>query len=150
MGKKTGYTDNLNGLTNLLHHSESMLLDGQKEKQVMIEKAVNLRLFCDYAVSCSYLDVVLIIHMLNHYIYLLDNTQDTILWRAYYRRKFQDMQERLCMQIEYDYEEVVKKCKRKQERAQKALEREKGYGEDGITQLVRSGAVNGKKKKPAK
>ncbi len=26
----------------------------EEEKQVMIEKAINLKLMCDYAVSCSY------------------------------------------------------------------------------------------------
>lgn len=86
--------------------------------------------------------------MLHHYINLLDNTRDTILWQAYYRKKFQNMQERLSMQIEYDYEKAVKKCRKKQQQAHPGCE--KDYGEDGMTQLVKFDAVNRKKKKPAK
>lgn len=147
MDRKTGRTGNLNDLTGFLHHSESMLSDEQKEKQVMIEHAVNLRLFCDYVVSCSYLDIVLIIGLLHHYIHLLDSTQDTILWRAYYRKKFLDMQERLSVQIEYDYEKALEKCRKKSGQTE-TNEMQKDYGEDGMTQLLRSGAAGRKKKKP--
>lgn len=67
----------------------------EKEKQVMIEKAINLRLMCDYVVSCSYGDVVLIICMLRDYVKMLDEIRDDILWKIYYREKFIKMADRL-------------------------------------------------------
>jgi len=32
----------------------------EAKKQVMIENAINIRLLCDYVVSCSYEDIILI------------------------------------------------------------------------------------------
>ena len=45
-------------LFQFLHEVEKEM-SREEEKQVMIEKAINLRLMCDYVVSCSYYDVVL-------------------------------------------------------------------------------------------
>ena len=57
----------------------------EEEKQVMIEKAINLKLMCDYAVSCSYGDIVLIICMLHDYVKMLDELRaDDIQYQAYY------------------------------------------------------------------
>ena len=91
---------------------EEKKLSKEEEKQVMIEKAVNLRLMCDYVVSCSYGDIVLIICMLHDYIKMLDEIkgEDNIEWTAYYRGKFQKMADRLADQIEYDYEAALEKC----------------------------------------
>ena len=87
-------------LFQLLHETERKL-SKEEEKQVMIEKAINLRLMCDYAVSCSYLDVVLIICMLHDYVKTLDELRaDDIQYQAYYRKKFMDMADRLAEQIE--------------------------------------------------
>lgn len=89
-------------------------LSQEEEKQVMIERAINLRLMCDYVVSCSYLDVVLIICMLHDYIRILDEVKaDDIQYQAYYRKKFTDMADRLAQQIEYDYEKQLEKCQKK-------------------------------------
>lgn len=86
----------------------------EEEKQVMIEKAINLRLMCDYAVSCSYGDVVLIICMLHDYVKMLDEVkQDDIQYQAYYREKFMKMADRLAEQIEYDYDGQLEKCQKK-------------------------------------
>lgn len=79
----------------------------EQEKQVMIEKAINLRLMCDYVVSCSYGDVVLIICMLHDYVKMLDESRgDDIQYQAYYRVKFLKMADRLAEQIGYDYDQV--------------------------------------------
>ena len=68
----------------------------KEEKQVMIEKAKNMRLLCDYVVSCSYGDIVLIICMLHDYVKMLDELwSDDITYQAYYRRKFLKMVDRL-------------------------------------------------------
>ena len=76
-------------------------------KTVMIEKAVNLKLLCDYVVSCSYGDIVLIICMLHDYVKMLDEIKgDDIQYQAYYRKKFTAMADRLAEQIEYDYDEL--------------------------------------------
>ncbi len=79
----------------------------------MIENAINLRLMCDYVVSCSYNDIVLIICMLRDYVQMLDKMRDDIQWKVYYRAKFMDMAARLSEQIEYDYDAAVEKCRKK-------------------------------------
>ncbi len=88
-------------------------LSKEEEKRVMIENAINLRLMCDYVVSCSYSDIVLIICMLRDYVQMLDKIMDDILWKAYYRNKLMDIADRLSWQIEYDYDAAVEKCKKK-------------------------------------
>ena len=86
----------------------------EEEKQVMIENAINLRLMCDYVVSCSYNDVVLIICMLHVYVKLLDEVKaDDVFYQAYYRGVFMKMADRLAEQIEYDYEKQLEKCLKK-------------------------------------
>lgn len=51
--------DRLWFLFQFLHDVEEKM-SKEEQKQVMIEKAINLKLMCDYVVSCSYLDIVLI------------------------------------------------------------------------------------------
>lgn len=85
----------------------------------MIEKAVNLKLMCDYAVSCSYGDIVLIICMLHDYVKMLDKAREDILWKVYYRRKFIEMADRLAGQIEYDYNAAMEKCRKNAPEKQK-------------------------------
>ena len=91
-------------------------MSNEEMKQVMIEKAINLKLHCDYVVSCSYGDIVLIICMLHDYVKILDEIKDDIQWEAYYRKKFIAMAERLAAQIDYDYDAAVEKCRKKQEK----------------------------------
>lgn len=50
-------------LFQFLHEVEEEM-SKEEQKRVMIEKAINLKLMCDYVVSCSYLDIVLMICML--------------------------------------------------------------------------------------
>lgn len=85
----------------------------EEEKQVMIEKAINLKLMCDYVVSCSYGDIVLIICMLRDYVKMLDDVRSDIQWEVYYREKFIEIAERLSGQIEYDYDVALEKCRKK-------------------------------------
>lgn len=90
-------------------------IEQEQDKQVMIEKAINLKLMCDYVVSCSYGDVVLIICMLHDYVKMLDEARDDdVQYQAYYRAKFLKMANRLAEQIGYDYDLAVEKCKKKQ------------------------------------
>ncbi len=91
----------------------------EEKKQVMIEKAINLKLMCDYVVSCSYGDIVLIICMIRDYVRNLDRERDDIQWEAYYRGRFMDMADRLSRQIEYDYDAAVEKCRKKLEKEKK-------------------------------
>lgn len=106
----------------------------EEEKQVMIEKAKNMRLLCDYAVSCSYGDIVLIICMLHDYVKMLDELRaDDIQYQAYYRKKFMKIADRLAAQIGYDYDEAVEKCKKKHLKQEK----DSDVGEDGLSQLIR-------------
>lgn len=119
-------------------------LSKEAEKQVMIEKAINLRLMCDYVVSCSYGDIVLIICMLRDYVRMLDEVRSDIQWEVYYREKFLKMADRLSEQIEYNYDAAVEKCKKKlgQEKSSSDV------GEEAMALAVKYG--NGKKKKPEK
>ena len=100
-------------LFQFLHEVEKEM-SREEEKQVMIEKAINLRLMCDYVVSCSYYDVVLIICMLHDYIRTLDEiSSEDIQYQVYYREKFMKMADRLAEQIGYDYDAALEKCKKK-------------------------------------
>lgn len=99
-------------LFQFLHEVEKEM-SREEEKQVMIERAINLRLMCDYVVSCSYGDIVLIICMLRDYVRMLDEIRSDILWEAYYREKFIKMADRLSEQIEYDYDAALEKCRKK-------------------------------------
>lgn len=108
-----------------------------EKKQVMVEKAINLKLMCDYVVSCSYGDIVLIICMLHDYVKMLDEfKRDDIEWEAYYRKKFVDMADRLAEQIEYDYDKALEKCKKKQEKEKCKSD----IGEDAMVLAVKSGS----------
>ena len=120
-------------LFQFLHEVEKEM-SRDEEKQVMIEKAINLRLMCDYVVSCSYYDVVLIICMLHDYINMLDEIKaDNVFYQAYYRGVFTKMADRLAEQIEYDYEKQLEKCKKKME----AKERKDDVGEDAMALAVK-------------
>lgn len=124
----------------LLHDVEKEM-SKEERKQVMIENAINLKTMCDYVVSCSYLDIVLIICMLKDYIQLIDERRaDDIQWSAYYRGKFLNMADRLSRQIEYDYDAAKERCMKKQQKKENARD----IGEDAMTLAVKYG--KGKKK----
>lgn len=106
----------------------------EEEKQVMIEKAINLRLMCDYVVSCSYGDIVLIICMLHDYVNMLDEIKaDDIGYQAYYRGIFMKMADHLAEQIEYAYDKQLDKCKKKM----KAEAENNDIGEDAVVLAVK-------------
>ena len=131
-------------LFQFLHEVEESI-SPEAEKQVMIEKAINLRLLCDYVVSCSYGDIVLIICMLHDYVKMLDEIKaEDIQYQAYYRGKFMKMANRLAEQIGYDYDAAVEKCKKKF--GQK--ESNSDIGGDAMDLAVKYG-VKGKKKEGA-
>lgn len=111
----------------------------EQEKKVMIEKAINLKMMCDYVVSCSYGDIVLIICMLHDYVKMLDKIRgDDIQWGVYYRKKFMGMADRFSRQIEYDYDAAVEKCRKKQEKE----ERDSDIGEEAAALTVKRGSIN--------
>ncbi len=123
-----------------LHEVEESISQ-DAEKQVMIEKAINLRLMCDYVVSCSYGDVVLIICMLRDYVKMLDEVRNDIQWEVYYREKFIKMADRLSEQIGYNYDAALEKCRKKL--GQK--ERTSDVGGEAMALMIKRG--NGKKRK---
>lgn len=116
----------------------------EEKKQVMIEKAINLKLMCDYVVSCSYGDIVLIICMLHDYVRMLDETRNTIQWEAYYRDKFIKMADRLSEQIGYDYDAAVEKCEKNMQKKETSAD----VGEEAMALALKYG--NGKKKEKMK
>ena len=128
-------------LFQFLHEVEESI-SPEAEKQVMIEKAINLRLLCDYVVSCSYGDVVLIICMLHDYVKRLDELRaDDIVYQAYYREKFMKMADRLSEQIGYDYDKAVEKCMKKQQKKESSSD----IGGDAMALALKYG-TKGKKK----
>lgn len=130
-------------LFQFLHEVEEEM-SKEEQKQVMIEKAINLKLMCDYAVSCSYLDIVLIICMLRDYVQIVDEIRaDDIQWSAYYRDKFLKMADRLSEQIEYDYDAAKERCLTKQQKEVDAGD----IGEDALALAVKYGKVKKKKEK---
>ena len=128
-------------LFQFLHEVEESI-SPEAEKQVMIEKAINLRLLCDYVVSCSYGDIVLIICMLHDYVKMLDEIKaEDIQYQAYYRGKFMKMADRLAEQIGYDYDAALEKCKKKF----RQKESNSDIGGDAMDLTLKYGA-KGKKK----
>lgn len=120
-------------LFRFLHEVEEEM-SKEEQKQVMIEKAINLKIMCDYVVSCSYLDIVLIICMLRDYVQMVDEIRtDDIQWSAYYRDKFLKMADRLSEQIEYDYDAAKEKCLAKHQKEVDAGD----IGEDAMTLAVK-------------
>lgn len=114
----------------------------EERKQVMIENAINLKTMCDYVVSCSYLDIVLIICMLRDYVQMVDEIRtDDIQWSVYYRNKFLKMADKFSEQIEYDYDAAKERCLKRQQKEENAGD----IGEDAMTLAVKYG--KGKKKK---
>lgn len=136
--------DKLGFFFQFLHEVEESI-SPDAEKQVMIEKAINLRLMCDYVVSCSYGDIVLIICMLRDYVKMLDEVRDDIQWEAYYREKFIKMADRLSEQIEYDYDAAVEKCKKRL--GQK--EKDSDVGGEAMALMIKRGSNKKKEKKEA-
>lgn len=116
-------------------------INREEQKQVMIEKAINLKLMCDYAVSCSYGDIVLIICMFRDYVKLLDERKgDDITYKAYYRKRFLHIADSLSEQIGYDYDAALEKCRKKQEK-----ESNSDVGEEAMALAIKYGG-RGKKK----
>ena len=116
-------------------------INQEEQKQVMIEKAINLKLMCDYAVSCSYGDIVLIICMLRDYVKLLDKHKNAdITYKAYYRKRFLHIADSLSEQIEYDYDAALEKCRKKQKK-----ESNSDVGEEALALAIKYGG-RGKKK----
>lgn len=81
------------------------------DKQVWIEKCINIKTLSDFTVSCSYGDMVLIICVLKDYLKLIADKEGTT-W-DYYREKFSKMAYRLSGQIGYNYEKAYERCQKK-------------------------------------
>lgn len=122
-------------------HEVEKGLSRDAEKQVMIEKAINLRLMCDYAVSCSYGDIVLMICMLHDYVKMLDEYKgNDIAYQAYYRKKFMEIADRLSEQIGYNYDAAVEKCKKKLQKEEVSSD----IGEEAVALAVKYGGRKNK------
>lgn len=118
-----------------------------QQEQVTIENAINVRRgkAIEYKVECSYGDIVLIIGLLMDYVRMLDEFRgDDMMYTAYYRKKFLKIAERLEEQIEYDYEQAVKNCKKKEEKASSDV------GEEAMVLMLRKAAKEKKETKETK
>lgn len=117
----------------LLDNADKEILE-KSSKSVKIEDVLNTDVMCDYSVSCSYGDVVLIISMLHDYVGWLDRIlKGDPVYQAYYRKKFIEIANRLAEQIEYDYDKELEKCRKKRMKEG----RNNDIGEDGFMQLAK-------------
>lgn len=114
-------------------------ISGEAEKSVWIEKCINIKELCDYTVTCSYGDMVLIICMLHDYLKILAE-KEGVEW-DYYKQRFEKAALRLSAQIGYDYEEAVKKCRKKMEKQ----ESNSDIGEDAMVLATKYGKRGEKK-----
>lgn len=94
----------LEALADLLKDAEQSIKD-EADKEVEIEHCINIKKLCDYKVSCSYGDIVLIICILKDYLKLIQK-KEGIMW-DYYRKEFAELADHLSSQIEYDYDKQV-------------------------------------------
>lgn len=100
----------LESLADLLKEAEQSIKD-KADKEVKVEHCINIKKMCDYKVSCSYGDIVFIICILKDYLKLIKD-KEGMMW-DYYREEFAKLADKLSMQIEYDYEKQLEKCKKK-------------------------------------
>lgn len=100
----------LESLADLLREAEQSIKD-DANKEVEVEHCINIKKMCDYKVSCSYGDIVFIICVLKDYLNLIKD-KEGMLWN-YYRKEFAKLADKLSVQIEYDYEKQMKKCRKK-------------------------------------
>lgn len=109
-------------------------------KNVWIEHCINIKELCDYTVSCSYGDMVLIICVVKDYLRTISEKEGPT-W-DYYRTRFTKMADRLSAQIEYDYDEAMRRCKKKMA----AKESNNDVGEDAMMLAVKYGGQTKKKR----
>lgn len=92
------------------------------EEEVQVEGVVNLKTspISHYKVSLCYGELTLIIAILRDYVKGLDKMLEDgdlpineIEYEAYYRNKFLGISDKISEQIEYNYEEKLKKCLKK-------------------------------------
>lgn len=123
------------------------------DTDVKIDGAVNLkaRPISNYEVRLAYGDLTLIVAMIRDYIKGLDKMAEDgdlrinkITYEAYYRGKFLGIADRISEQIEYDYDEALKRCLKKQ-----AKEDKSDIGEEAMALAVKRGIRKEEKPKPA-
>lgn len=113
------------------------------KEDVEIDGAVNLHThpISNYKVTLAYGDLTLIVAMIRDYIRGLDQMfQDgdikinPIEYEAYYRNKFLNMADKISRQIEYDYDEHLKKCLKKLEKTDNS-----DIGEEALSLVIKRG-----------
>lgn len=110
------------------------------EKYVWVERCINIKELCDYTVTCTYGDMVLIICMLYDYLAMLSEKEGPV-WN-YYKQRFEKIARRLSAQIDYNYDEALRRCRKKME----SQEKENDVGGDTIELAFKYGDKKGKKK----
>lgn len=100
----------LESLVNILKWTEQDIKN-DANKEVDVEHCINIKKMCDYKVSCSYGDIVFIICILKDYLKLLEE-KEGVMW-DYYKENFSKLADKLSVQIEYNYDKELEKCKKK-------------------------------------
>lgn len=124
--------EQLDSLAGLLKEVDACIRD-KAHKQVEVEHCINIKMLCDYKVSCSYGDMVFIICILKDYLKLIDDREGEI-W-DYFRNRFAKLADKLASQIEYDYDKQLEKCMKKMN----AKEKDGDIGEDAVILATRHG-----------
>lgn len=125
--------ENLKELTCLLDVADQDIREEDVNKQVEIEHCINIETLSVFKVSCSYRDVVFIICILKEYIKLIDE-EEGHMWQ-YYREQFSKLADQFSEQIDYNYDEQMKKYLKKIGKK----ERNDDVGEDAMALAVKRG-----------
>lgn len=113
------------------------------DEDVPIDGVVNLnvRPISNYSVKIAYGDLVLIISMLRDYVRGFDKLYEIgecpihpMEYQAYYRNKFLNIANKISEQIEYDYDEKLKKCLKKLDK-----ESNSDIGEEALSLALKRG-----------
>lgn len=123
----------LGSLARILTEAESIPKE-KADKQVKVEHCINIKELCDYKVSCSYGDMVFVICILKDYLKLIADKEGHI-W-DYYRERFAKLADKLSVQIGYDYEKQLEKCRKKLDAKET---RQDDVGEDAMALAVNRG-----------
>ena len=124
----------LDSLARILTEAESAIPKEKTDKQVRVEHCINIKTLCDYEVSCSYGDMVFIICILKDYLKLIAEKEGHI-WE-YYRGRFAKLADKLSVQIGYDYEKQLERCRKKLDTKET---RQDDVGEDAMALAVNRG-----------
>lgn len=102
------------------------------DNKVNIEGVINTDTLSDFTVQSTYRDIFLVINMLDDYVNMLRHPENSA-YVKYMVQQFERISKELSGQICLDKEKMYKRCRKKQEKAEK-----ENVGEDAFNLLMGS------------